>query len=332
VQIDPAAIDEATLERAVECLLAERLLAFPTETVYGLGALADNERAASKIFVAKGRPPHNPLITHLASIDQARALCGNSWSGVAEELAQQFWPGPLTLVLPKAECIAPIVCAHGPSMALRVPAHPIAAALLRAVGRPIAAPSANRSNQLSPTTAAHVLATLDGRIDMVIDGGPCAVGLESTVLDLTVDPPVILRPGSITSAMLRPLVPLVRPYAYQSLQDGQARPSPGMERLHYAPNAKLILASRAELAEACRAASLTNTNRVGVMTVGVAPSDLRADIVVALQEDPAAYGAALFATLHMLDSHRCTTVVVEQLPEHEAWDAARDRLNRAASA
>lgn len=323
--IDPAHVTEAQLQAAAELLVVRELVAFPTETVYGLGALADDEQAAKKIYEAKGRPSHNPLITHLPTLNAVRELCGSHWNAPAQKLAERFWPGPLTLVLPRVESIAAVVCAGGPSMALRVPAHPVASALLRAVKRPIAAPSANRSNELSPTTAQHVLSGLDGRIAMVIDGGPCTVGLESTVLDLTCDPPVILRPGRITSAMLSALVSGVQPFVHRWIDDGISRASPGMERLHYAPRAKLLLVDRDRM----QLAAASTEGTIGAITIGKSPAFSAVDVLCELSEDPAEFGAALFATLHKLDELKCKVILVQTLPAGEEWDAARDRLSRA---
>src|SRR5947207_9629696 len=182
--------------KAVEILRAGGLVAFPTETVYGLGADATNAEAVAKIFAAKGRPATNPLIVHVADVDTARRFAA-SWPLAASHLAEQFWPGPLTLVLPRSPAIVPAVSAGLRTVGLRVPNHPLALQLLQQFGGPVAAPSANRSNRVSPTTAQHVRDELGDAVDLVLDGGPCAVGIESTVLDLTGDRPAILRPGGV---------------------------------------------------------------------------------------------------------------------------------------
>lgn len=324
--VDPDAPDPRAIARCAEVLLRGGLVAFATETVYGLGALADDERAARSIFAAKGRPSHNPLISHLADTAAARALAP-VWSSEAEALAAAFWPGPLTIVVPKAPSIAPVVCAGLEAMSLRVPAHTVAQALLRAVGRPVAAPSANRSNQLSPTTADHVLQQLDGRIDMVLDAGPCAVGLESTVVDLCSSPPTLLRPGRITADELSRIV---GPVAARSsvVAHGVARASPGLDAKHYAPNARLEVLSWPELQDRLSAVA-TKTGVVTVGDRGVAPSESL--VVRALSSDPAEYGAALYEALHALDDRGCQRILCERVPDGGAWDAARDRLSRASA-
>ena len=186
------------------------LAAFPTETVYGLGANALDAAAVARIFAAKGRPANNPLIVHLADAAQVREIAAD-WPESASRLAERFWPGPLTLVLPRRDIVPDIVTARGPTVAVRVPAHPVAQALLRAAALPLAAPSANRSTELSPTRAEHVLRGLEGRIDLLLDGGPTAGGIESTVLDVTIMPPRLLRPGLIGVAQLEAVIgPLMR--------------------------------------------------------------------------------------------------------------------------
>lgn len=326
IAVDPHAPDPDRIEQCALVLLRRGLVAFPTETVYGLGALADDEAAAKKIYAAKGRPSHNPLITHVDSVFAARQLA-SSWSTVADALAERFWPGPLTLVVPRSPRIPRSVCGGLDTMAIRVPSHPVALALLRAVRRPIAAPSANRSNELSPTTAEHVLRALDGRIDLVLDGGPCSVGIESTVVDLCGDHPVILRPGMITIDELRAIAPHTELRSVM-LRDPRARPSPGMDAKHYAPRAKLVVAERTQLDELVRASS----GITGVLTIGSSP--IRAServIVVEMSADAKKYAAALYDRLHWLDAQGCVTIVCERVPSTSAWDAARDRLQRASA-
>lgn len=324
--VDAAAPQPDPIARAAAVLLRGGLVAFPTETVYGLGALADDELAARSIYTAKGRPSHNPLISHVHSIEAARALAP-VWSAEAERLASRFWPGPLTVVVPRAPSVPRSVCGGLDAMALRVPAHPVAIALLRAVGRPVAAPSANRSNQLSPTTAAHVINGLDGRIDMVLDGGACRVGLESTVIDLCGETPVVLRPGTITIEQIRALVPAAELRA-SVLAHGVSRPSPGMDAKHYAPRTPLRLLQR----EALEAAIRESSGSIGVLTIGPAPAAPHARLIVAeLSSDPETYAAQLYERLHWLDAQCCDEILCEQVPASHAWDAARDRLQRASA-
>jgi L-threonylcarbamoyladenylate synthase len=218
------------------------------------------------------------------------------------------------------------VCGGLDAMAVRVPAHPVALALLRAVRRPVAAPSANRSNELSPTTAQHVLRALDGRIDMVLDGGPCSVGLESTVLDLCGETPVILRPGRVTLDELAPFAPGVTLRA-DTMAHGAPRPSPGMDAKHYAPRARLVLVDRAELPSQ----RTTLDGPLGVITVGPAPRCAPGAIVRALPADPHGYGAMLYESLHALDLAGCAVIACERVPDGAPWDAARDRLRRASA-
>jgi L-threonylcarbamoyladenylate synthase len=323
IVVDRGRPDPRVIARCAERLRAGGLVAFPTETVYGLGALADDAEAAARIYLAKGRPSHNPLISHLPDVASVRALAP-VWSDAAEALARRFWPGPLTLVIPRAPSIGRAVCGGLDAMAIRVPAHPVARALLEAVGRPIAAPSANRSNAISPTTAAHVLRGLDGRIDIVIDGGPCSVGLESTVVDLCGPAPVILRPGSVTREAIDAVVPGVLTRA-ESIAQGVPRASPGMDAKHYAPRATVRWLSR----EALRALAPGPGALTGAITVGPVDEIAHEIIARALPADPAGYGALLYEALHDLDARGCDVIACELLPEGTAWDAARDRIARA---
>ncbi len=196
LRLDPARIDQTAIAEAAAILHSGGLVAFPTETVYGLGASALDADAVARIYAAKARPSCNPIIVHVPDVTAARGLT-TSWPEAAERLAARFWPGPLTLVLPRSQAIPDIVTGGGPNVGLRVPAQPIAQALLQAANLPVAAPSANLATYISPTTAQHVLRGLGGRIDCLLDGGPTSAGIESTVLDLTTDPPRVLRPGPV---------------------------------------------------------------------------------------------------------------------------------------
>jgi L-threonylcarbamoyladenylate synthase len=281
-----------------------------------------------RIYQAKGRPSHNPLIVHLADTAAAQALA-RTWPATAENLAARFWPGPLTLVLPKVPTVPDSVTAGLGTVALRVPAHPVALALLRASGLPLAAPSANRSEGVSPTTAAHVLASLGGRIPLILDGGATTVGLESTVIDLTGAVPRLLRPGMISLAMLAAVVGPVQ--AGPQPGDRSAAPaSPGMLDRHYAPRARLMLvesqAGMDDLITRHRATGGT----VGAMTLDlVAPG---ADHAITLSSAPEEYARDLYAALHMLDDCGVTLILLQQPPDDPAWEAIRDRLRRAAHA
>jgi L-threonylcarbamoyladenylate synthase len=309
---------DATIAEAAALLQAGALVAFPTETVYGLGGLARDPASLAKIFAAKGRPATHPLIAHVRGPADAAAL-STAWDARAQSLAERFWPGPLTLVVPRAPSLPAALSGGKPTVALRAPAHPVAQALLAAVGAPLAAPSANKYQTLSPTTAAHVARAFGDEVALVLDGGPCAAGLESTVVDLTVSPPAVLRPGALPLAALRALIPDVV-LADATVTDEAARHSPGQDAVHYAPRAPLRLVTRAE------ALALPNASLV-LRGTGHAS---RPDAVV-LPDDAAAYGAALYATLHALDDAGAALIAVESPPGDEAWLAVADRLRRAAA-
>ena len=238
VAVDPTQPDPAVLAEAATLIQAGRLVAFPTETVYGLGANALDADAVARIFAAKERPAYDPVIVHVADAAELTDLTA-ALPDLGSLLIERFWPGPLTLVLPRSERVPDVVTAGGPTVAVRAPAHPLARALLDAAGTPIAAPSANRFSHTSPTRAQHVWDDLAGRIDMILDGGPTAVGVESTVLDLTTEPPTLLRPGGVTIEEIEALIGPVQTSARR--EDGNTLPAPGMLDRHYAPRAVLWL-------------------------------------------------------------------------------------------
>lgn len=308
------------LEDAAAMLLRGGLVAFPTETVYGLGALALEPLAVRAIYAAKGRPATNPLIVHVLSEDEARPLCAR-WPLEARQLAARFWPGPLTLVLPRSALVPDEVTAGGDTVAVRSPSHPAARALLRLVGAPLAGPSANRSAHVSPTTAAHVLRDLNGRIDAVLDGGRCAVGIESTVVALDPSGPRLLRAGAISQAQLEELL---GPVAVGPLP-GPVAQSPGLARRHYAPAAQVRVVDGAQLEAAARA---TN-GRIGALVYS-APNPT-ALAVQRLPSNAAGYARELYAALRELEDADCATILIEQVPALPEWDAVRDRLSRAAA-
>ena len=314
----------ATLKWAAELLRAGRLVAFPTETVYGLGAHAMDEDAVRRVYEAKGRPALNPLIVHVASTEAAKAL-SREWNASAEKLAAAFWPGPLTLVVFKARAVPDLVTAKQDTVALRVPSHPIALELLREAGVPIAAPSANLSTQVSPTTAQHVVRGLGTRVDLVLDAGATSVGIESTVVDVTGNTPRILRPGMIS----RDDIARVAGDAEMGESNDAAPRSPGTTGKHYAPQALIRLfppgGREAALAEARTAQQRC---RVGAMVFSEFPLDV-ADKRL-MPDDPEAYARVLYATLHALDDAGCEVVFVEQPPATAAWAGVVDRLERAA--
>ncbi len=240
LSVNPTAPEAEPIEEAANVLQLGGLVAFPTETVYGLGANALDAQAVDRIFVAKGRPASDPIIVHLHDLAQLPTVAINI-PDLAYELAKQFWPGPLTFVLKRSPNVPPNVSAGMPTIAVRMPSHPVAVALLRAADRPVAAPSANRFAHPSATTAAHVLEDLGGRINLILDGGAAVIGVESTIVDLTTDQPVILRPGGITVETLRALIPDVKVVSKHLREDEQGIIAPGMLYKHYSPRAKLLL-------------------------------------------------------------------------------------------
>ncbi|HET6681425.1 MAG TPA: L-threonylcarbamoyladenylate synthase [Gemmatimonadaceae bacterium] len=327
--VDPNDPDAAVMAEAAEILRHGGVVAFPTETVYGLGAHALDRAAVRRIFEVKGRPRYNPLIVHVASAEAARALA-TSWPSVADRLAAEFWPGPLTMVVSRQPSVPDEITAGLSSVALRVPAHPVALALLKAAALPIAAPSANRFTEVSPTTAAHVAQSLGDGVDMLIDGGPTRVGIESTVVDLSGHAPTILRPGMISREHLRAVIGVPLEEVTADPVGDAPRPSPGMTERHYAPRAKLRLFdsdARVE-AEADAAAAVKRGQRLGALVRGA--FDVEGVHVERLPEDPAGYARALYAALHALDDAGCEVVWLELVPDGDEWAGVRDRLRRAA--
>lgn len=341
--IDPGNIDDAAIAIAAQTLAAGRLVAFPTETVYGLGANALDPAAVNRIFAAKQRPFTDPLIVHLANAKQIDQVAVNVPDVIAA-LAERFWPGPLTLVLRRAAAVAPNVAAGRDTVAVRVPAHPVAHALLAACALPIAAPSANLFSRPSPTTAQHVLDDLSGRIDIVLDGGPTTIGLESTVVDLTTHPPLLLRPGGVGVDALRKLLPnLLAPDAPLVVAETEAAPSPGALLKHYSPQAPVVLLrGDAEAARRCIHTIAPVLHERGKRLGLLAPdeefnnyADLRAEVVsLGPTHDLAVIGRYLFARLRELDSLGVDVIVARAVGEGDAAGelsmAIRDRLFRAA--
>jgi L-threonylcarbamoyladenylate synthase len=325
--VEPTEPDLGTIARAAEVLRRGCLVAFPTETVYGLGANALDGRAIAGIFAAKGRPPNNPIIVHVAGVDAARPLV-REWPDTARRLADRFWPGPLTLVLPGAGVVADAVTAGGPTVALRVPAHPVALALLRELGLPLAAPSANRSSHVSPTTAEHVLRGFDGRIDLILDAGPTTGGIESTVLDLTRVPARLLRPGLVPPGKIEEVIGLID-RAIPSPRPDDALTSPGLLVRHYAPVATLECVDDPAWPHVRRL--LKEGSRVGWLTFQTEVLGREGLIVLRMPRRSAEYAAQLYAALHQLDALGVTHVVADWPPDIEEWLALRDRLRRASS-
>jgi L-threonylcarbamoyladenylate synthase len=321
---------DAAIAEAARVLAAGGLVAFPTETVYGLGADAGNGEAIARLYAAKGRPAFNPLIAHVASAAAARKLA--RFDAAAERLAAAFWPGPLTLVFPKApDCpVAALATAGLDSIAVRLPQHPVAQELLRAFGGPVVAPSANRSGHVSPTTAGHVLADLGGRIDLIVDGGATSVGLESTIvacLGGSLGKPALLRPGGVPRAAIEDALgaPLAPPLASSaSAWRGQAAPrAPGMLASHYAPRTRLRLDATDVGAREALLAFGPQLAQGAALAVKVYNLSARGDLIEA--------AANLFSHLRALDNAGANTIAVMPIPHHGLGEAINDRLRRAAA-
>jgi L-threonylcarbamoyladenylate synthase len=299
--------NQGDIQKAAEIIRSGGLVVFPTETVYGLGANALDATAVGKIYELKGRPATSPLIVHVASIEQARELAAE-WPEEAERLAREYWPGPLTLVVPKKKLIPDEVTAGLPTVGLRMPRHPMALELLRAAQVPIAAPSANRFTQLSPTTAEHVREAFGDETPFLLDGGPCEVGIESTVVAVTTDGLEVLRPG----------MAFVEEAVFAREPDGTAHRSPGQHKRHYSPRTRVLLVSHGHVPQHGRGAYLW------IAEEGEAAR------VIRMPAQPEAYGAQLYSCLHELDHEGLNWIAVEFPPETPEWAAIRDRLTRAA--
>ncbi|HTL57570.1 MAG TPA: L-threonylcarbamoyladenylate synthase [Candidatus Limnocylindrales bacterium] len=319
----------AAVLRATELLRAGHVVAVPTETVYGLAANAFDAQAVNRIFKIKGRPAHNPIIVHVSSVSMAKR-CVSSWPLLAGKLARAFWPGPLTLVLPRSNSIPEIVTAGGPTVGVRWPSHPFMHSLIRECGFPLAAPSANLSNRVSPTNAEHVRKALGNKISLIIDGGQAQVGIESTVLDLSVSPPQVLRPGMIRGSTLRAATGRLG----VEEQRGQMPKSPGMLRQHYAPRARLVIwfwHTEEELRQRSAAFGV-NPRSVHVIAHDRIPSGQGFGRVSVIPHDAEAFARSIYAELHQCDESGAELIIIEQLPQTDEWKAITDRLNRAAAA
>ena len=320
--------------QAAELLKKGEVVALPTETVYGLAANAFDPQAVSRIFEIKGRPAHNPIIVHIASLELAKS-CVTDWSGMAEKLGRAFWPGPLTLVLPRAKAIPDIVTAGGHTVGVRWPSHPVILEVIRQCDFPLAAPSANPANRLSPTTAEHVRKYFGARIPLIIDGGQSHVGIESTVLDLSVSPPRLLRPGMIhEQALLAVTGELLLGFG----DSEEILKSPGQLPQHYSPRAKLLICSwsnEEDLRQQILKQHSTDQAlpvKTHVISHSIIPSSDRFARVSVIPHDPEAFARAIYAGLHECDDAGAELIVVEDLPDTAEWRAIRDRLKRAAAA
>lgn len=327
ILLDPALPQQEAIALGASIIRDGGLVAFPTETVYGLGADAMNERAIQNLFQAKGRPADNPLIVHICDRDMLdRVATGVSPQG--ERLIGRFWPGPLTLVLKRQPEVATSVSAGLPSVAVRMPANKIALELIIAARTPIAAPSANASGRPSPTIAAHVLEDLEGRVDLILDGGPTSIGIESTVLDLTTEPPMILRPGATTREMLIDIIGSVD----QATSGEELRRSPGTRHQHYSPRARVLLVkhgSTESIELICRR-RLTEGAVGFIGHTRVAINDDRF-FVIEVGSSADDYARAIYGALRELDQKGARVIVVEGISEDGKGAAVMDRLRRAAS-
>lgn len=319
--------DDASIRRAAALLRAGELVAFPTETVYGLGADALNGEAAARIFAAKGRPADNPLIAHIAGESGLAGLIALEPCACARKLMRAFWPGPMTLIFPKSPRVPREVTAGLDTVAVRMPSHPVARALISAAQTPIAAPSANRSGRPSPTTAAHVLEDMEGRIPLILDGGPCEVGLESTVVDVTGARPRILRPGGVTLEMLEGVVGDVDvdEGVLHQLQAGSQARSPGMKYKHYAPKGEVTIVTGPRAAQEIARLYDAADGRAAILAFSQA--DYGARRVYRLKNAP----GELFAALRQLDEDGMETIYAEDVPTAGVGLAVMNRLMRAAA-
>ncbi|MBN4052739.1 threonylcarbamoyl-AMP synthase [Roseiflexus sp. AH-315-K22] len=343
---DPALIP-ALINEAAARLDAGELVAFATETVYGLGADALNERAVAKVFKTKRRPPTNPLIVHVADTEMA-ATVTRQWPDAAARVARAFWPGPVSIILPKGDTIPAIVTAHSQTVAIRCPDHPIALALIRALGRPVVAPSANRSGCVSPTTAEHVAASFPDADFMILDGGPCQRGIESTVLSLVHTQPTILRPGAISAMQLADVLgqPVVQRASGRDPGSAEHETqavalSPGMLASHYAPDCAVALFDPGAF-EAIRTATI---GPIVALVIHDRPDLVPPSHLHVMPETAAEYARVLYAALRQADDRHPSLIAIEAPPcskhgatadesndpEDALWQAILDRLHRAAA-
>jgi len=325
------ALFDAAVARAAEALRRGDVVALPTETVYGLAANAFDSAAVEKIFQIKGRPANNPIIVHVSDLAMAKR-CAAIWPDMANRLAAAFWPGPLTIVLPRSAEIPDAVTAGGNTVGIRWPSHPIMQAVIRACGFPLAAPSANRSSEISPTSAEHVARNLHDRVPLIIDGGQSQIGIESTVLDICVSPPRLLRPGMIHEESL---LAVTGSLDVQGQSTGGTLRSPGLLRKHYAPRARLVVLAwnddREFVERLAVVQSTASAQRVFVIAHSHVPLTANIGNVSVIPHDAEAFARALYAELHRCDEAGAELIVVEAVPDGAEWTAIADRLRRAAA-
>lgn len=336
IKVDAQNPDPQLIAQVAEIIRRGGTVAFPTETVYGLGANALDDRAVSGIFQAKGRPADNPLIVHIAEPAMVEELAADV-TAPARRAMEVFWPGPLTVVLPKQPVVPEVVTGGLATVAIRMPDHPVALALIRAAGLPVAAPSANVSGRPSPTTAAHVLEDLEGRIDAIIDAGPCRVGVESTVLDLSAEPPTVLRPGGVTREDLESVLGHVAETSGGS-ENGEKPRSPGTKYTHYAPYAQMVVINIPDLAvmrqRVAKMAELLQweEQRVGILATDETASLYEADEIISLggREDLTAVSRNIYGALRHMDQKDVDVIICEGFPVHGMGAAVMNRLTKAA--
>jgi L-threonylcarbamoyladenylate synthase len=339
---DTPALFAAAVKRATELLRAGEVVALPTETVYGLAANALDKKAVAKIFQIKNRPANNPLIVHIASVEMAKR-CVTGWPDTADKLAWAFWPGPLTLVLPCAREIPGMVTAGGRTVGVRWPGHPLIQAVIRECGFPLAAPSANLSGRVSPTNAEHVRQQLGDKISLIVDGGQSQIGIESTVLDLTVSPPQVLRPGMIHAVSLEAVMENIQPPT-SNIQHPKLK-SPGLLRKHYAPKAKLFVLNWRDEKDLRFQLSTLNPVKGRGLHGALRPQPSTCFIIAhthipsaehfarvsVIPHDAEAFARAIYAELHRCDEAGAELIVVETPPESPEWSGIADRLQRASA-
>lgn len=329
------ALFDAAVKRAAEALCRGEVVALPTETVYGLAANALDARAVQRIYEVKGRPAHNPIIVHVSDLAMARQ-CAEAWPEIASKLAAAFWPGPLTLVLPRSAEIPDVVTAGGNTVGIRWPSHPFMQAVIRACSFPLAAPSANRSNEISPTNAQHVARSLGELVPLLIDGGQSQVGIESTVLDITVAPPRVLRPGMIHEESL---LAVTGALDVSGPDNSSALRSPGQLRKHYAPKARLVLLAwrdeedfKSQLTRLLEERSWQlPVDRIFVIAHTHIPAGVDVERVSVIPHDAEAFARAIYSELHLCDEAGAGLIIVEAVPQDAEWRAIADRLQRAAA-
>lgn len=327
LELDPEHPQQDAIKRAASIIRDGGLVAFPTETVYGLGADAMNENAVQKIFEAKGRPSDNPCIVHIAS-RRMLDMVSIEINANAELLIKEFWPGPLTLVLERKPDVPTSVTAGLSTIAVRMPNNSIALELIHAAGVPIAAPSANSSGRPSPTTAKHVFDDLSGRVDLILDGGDTKIGIESTVLDMTSDPPIILRPGWITKEMLRSVIGAVG----ESASEQELRRSPGTRHRHYSPRARVILVENGQ-SQQIEKLCVEHLDRGPVGFIGHSRLSINNDLFypIYLEAEADKYAHSIYWALREIDSKNPKIIVVEGINDEGVGASVMDRLRRAAS-